>query len=767
MSGPGDTVTMMDPHGGLHDVPLDKVADAEVAGFHRQTTGEETAQLAGEVETDPLKAHPIASKALAGGFAVARGATLGLSDVALRATGGQRFAEQLKEFSPTISTVGEIAGALATAIPTGGSSLLDALPGRAAVKLGARVAKGTEEASALMKVGRAALGGGTEGALFGAGQGVSDVALDPDVTIEHAVSTVGSRALYGAALGAGGGVAAKGAELALGRARAAMDGFAAARANAEGLPEDIAGMDVKQLRAARKDELAAIDAQHETDYARLEGERVPQRAQLADEIAAFRREVKEANHYLTTDEIALKAEGGKLGTSEIGKISKDANLQLDRLLRDPKGLAADPAIAAKTLRQQENAMEKLLEREPELRVAYQSSEREAERAAALDNVKVALEKNRALQARIAEVAPKPKLVKPTTSPRLEAIDTARELLANGGEKTVAEQMVHGSLYGAIHGVVASVPFVGPIAAPLVGAKAAKLITEGVFGGLGKASAGVATKAAGAISRFAEVGGKVTRAAQPVAPVLASKVLAAASFAPPAPGARRAKQAEPAKEPTLADHYMRVAGEIRSQVMPGPNGQPVMQPAARRAVADRLRPIAAVNPVLADRIETAAADRIAFLASKLVKQPDLPIGLTGPSLWRPSDLEMRTFARYVAAVHDPAGVIERLAHGTITPEDVETMRTLYPAMHAYVTAEVMQKLPTLQKQLPYARRVALSMFTGVPVDPAMHPAVLAILQGQFAAEEGSDGGMQAPAPAPAFGSVKKSIPQPTPAQTRAG
>jgi hypothetical protein len=58
-----------------------------------------------------------------------------------------------------------------------------------------------------------------------------------------------------------------------------------------------------------------------------------------------------------------------------------------------------------------------------------------------------------------------------------------------------------------------------------------------------------------------------------------------------------------------------------------------------------------------------------------------------------------------------------------------------------------------------------MFSGVAVDPALDPKVLAILQGSFANEEGSEGGTEAPRPEPQFGSVTK--PEPTPAQQRGG
>jgi hypothetical protein len=97
-----------------------------------------------------------------------------------------------------------------------------------------------------------------------------------------------------------------------------------------------------------------------------------------------------------------------------------------------------------------------------------------------------------------------------------------------------------------------------------------------------------------------------------------------------------------------------------------------------------------------------------------------------------------------------GVIERLAHGTVVPEDVETLRAVYPELHASFTAQIVGRLPELRQTLPYARRIALSLFTGAPVDPAMDPAILATIQAQFGVS--ADSGPRA---TPRFGSVRAS------------
>jgi len=129
--------------------------------------------------------------------------------------------------------------------------------------------------------------------------------------------------------------------------------------------------------------------------------------------------------------------------------------------------------------------------------------------------------------------------------------------------------------------------------------------------------------------------------------------------------------------------------------------------------------------------------------------------------------IRQFARYVAAVEDPGGVEERLADGTVTPEDAEAYREVYPERYFDLQRQIAERLPEIRESLPYKRRLALSIFTGQAADPAFDPRVLRVLQGQFAAEGGTEGGTEPKKAQANFGSVAKSLPDPTPAQERAG
>jgi hypothetical protein len=124
-------------------------------------------------------------QAIAAVEGLARGATLGGSDVAARALGistPEAMAGRMRE-NPWTSGLSSAAGATGLASITGGGSLI-------AEGLGGGVLGG-------------AIGLGTEGAIFGAGNAVTDAALgDPDLNAQKVLSHIGWGAAGGAGLGA-------------------------------------------------------------------------------------------------------------------------------------------------------------------------------------------------------------------------------------------------------------------------------------------------------------------------------------------------------------------------------------------------------------------------------------------------------------------------------------------------------------------------------------------------------------------------------------
>ena len=146
------------------------------------------------------------------GEAGARGATFGLSDALLTSLGADPEAMAARQQGlGDLGTVAEVAGAAAPALFSGGGGAAGTLarltPAGRAAQLGRGVAKGTEAVLGTSAVGRvagAAVAGGLEGALQGAGSAVSQAALgDHELTAEQLLAGASRGATMGALLGGG------------------------------------------------------------------------------------------------------------------------------------------------------------------------------------------------------------------------------------------------------------------------------------------------------------------------------------------------------------------------------------------------------------------------------------------------------------------------------------------------------------------------------------------------------------------------------------
>lgn len=196
-------------------------------GF-RQTTPEAPRTL-GEKLTEG--AHDVADTAAAGVLSGVSGASAGLFDAALHhrdktqeipGTSTEESIAKLKEEHPVASTVGSVAGMLLS--PVG--------------EVGKAVTGAVGATTALGRIGASALGGAAESTLFGAGNTVSDAVLgDSELTAEKLIAGTGLYTLLGAGGGAAGGALAEAAGVvvpklgkALGQAQEHLEEFASNKA---------------------------------------------------------------------------------------------------------------------------------------------------------------------------------------------------------------------------------------------------------------------------------------------------------------------------------------------------------------------------------------------------------------------------------------------------------------------------------------------------------------------------------------------------------
>jgi hypothetical protein len=147
-------------------------------------------------------------------YGAARGATLGLSDIALEKT-GIASEEELKETqdrNAVASVIGDVTGTIVPAILSGGTGLVAkvaaktpaALASRVALKVGEKAAtKLAAKSATAQAIGKAATAAATEGFLVGEGQLISEASLgDAEFNAESLMAYGGTGAILGGGLGA-------------------------------------------------------------------------------------------------------------------------------------------------------------------------------------------------------------------------------------------------------------------------------------------------------------------------------------------------------------------------------------------------------------------------------------------------------------------------------------------------------------------------------------------------------------------------------------
>lgn len=275
----------------------------------------------------------------------------------------------------------------------------------------------------------------------------------------------------------------------------------------------------------------------------------------------------------------------------------------------------------------------------------------------------------------------------------------------------------------------------PVVGPLLGAYLKARLGLKMLGGtkvlrsptakVAEESSKVRDRISDALERLAKGTAKAAEKAKPVRPAVvpALSVLGYQLYSETdEPQGRRTKD-EPKPRSTLSkatkDYESRLSELAKAATNPE---------ATRRRILDQLH---LGDDAMEKTIADAALRKLQFLYDKAPKDPrePNPLGIQARP-WRPDRAELERFARYVRAAEDPAEVIEDLADGKISYEAAETLRKVYPETFRSVQEELADNLAEYRADLPYSRRVSLSILFDVPVEATMSPAFLAAMQEGF-------------------------------------
>ena len=133
------------------------------------------------------------------------------------------------------------------------------------------------------------------------------------------------------------------------------------------------------------------------------------------------------------------------------------------------------------------------------------------------------------------------------------------------------------------------------------------------------------------------------------------------------------------------------------------------------------------PEVASDFRTTLLKTIQYLASKAPKEKVLSPGMPPVP---PSRAEVNTFNRYINAIKDPTSILDDAYNGTLTPEAVDAVRTIYPETYAAMQTSIMQQIGNMAK-IPYKRRIQISALLGHDVTGTMSPSIVMTAQQAYA------------------------------------
>jgi hypothetical protein len=147
-----------------------------------------------------------------------------------------------------------------------------------------------------------------------------------------------------------------------------------------------------------------------------------------------------------------------------------------------------------------------------------------------------------------------------------------------------------------------------------------------------------------------------------------------------------------------------------------------------------------SPQYAAAVQSTTARAISYLRD-VAPRPQINDPLT-PQLRRNtiSEHAARKYAMQWEAATQPMRVIDRIARGDIRSEQVETLKAVYPAVHADLHAKVLEQLATRREPVPYRLSLRLNALLGLGgagerfLQPDFQQRYAAALRGAAAQEE---------------------------------
>lgn len=122
--------------------------------------------------------------------------------------------------------------------------------------------------------------------------------------------------------------------------------------------------------------------------------------------------------------------------------------------------------------------------------------------------------------------------------------------------------------------------------------------------------------------------------------------------------------------------------------------------------------------------SAATVRIMQHLASLVPK-ETPLAALSPDR-KPSAVEKARYTSALEIAQDPFSVMGKMKKGTLTQQNIDDLRVMYPKVHGAMASKLMEQAIEAQakkKIIPYHIRLSMSKFLGMPFDPSLQPGNL--------------------------------------------
>lgn len=278
--------------------------------------------------------------------------------------------------------------------------------------------------------------------------------------------------------------------------------------------------------------------------------------------------------------------------------------------------------------------------------------------------------------------------------------TAGQAIAAAG--SVAGQAIFGSAAGAL-GVGLVAPLAARLARPSFERGAGRLLELA--------------------NRGANIEARITKAVEKAFAVAGRGATGVALEASEANKKRKGRS----PQPTTDEILQRQVGETRAAAYERVRKN--VQEAIAIDPAPRYADIAAVAPETAKHMIATEQRALNFLADKLGVSRELsnPVMARVSNEPPPTPDQIRRHALYLMTTQNPSAAIDALEDGTLRHEQVEVLKEVAPKLYEKMRGGAIAHLLTLKHDLPYQRRVKLSLLLELPLDPGLRPAAVAATQ----------------------------------------